>query len=107
MRLYRRGQVFPRLNTPHPLHLGRLRTGKRRRPRMLTAQVALVSELPAITHSDLTRVAAALQKQVARDFGPIWSVHATVDAFVTLDDVPLGYWPIIIEQNIHQAGAAG
>lgn len=65
----------------------------------LIRQVALVpddnigGQLPL---SDLAKVAAALQKQVARDFVPIWDVKATVDAFPTLDDVPLGYWPIII-----------
>lgn len=46
--------------------------------------------------SDITRVAAALQKQATRDFGPIWGVTATVDGFASLDDVPLGYWPIIV-----------
>ena len=49
-----------------------------------------------LSSSDVTRVAAALQKQVARDFGPQWDVKATVDAFATLDDVPLGYWPILV-----------
>jgi hypothetical protein len=68
---------------------------------MLSAQVALVpgSEL-LITASNLTRVAAALQKQVIRDFGPIWEVDGTVDAFERFADVPLGYWPIIlVDQN--------
>ena len=49
-----------------------------------------------LSSSDITRVAAALQKQVARDFGPVWDVKATVDAFAKLDDVPLGYWPILV-----------
>ena len=49
-----------------------------------------------LSSSDITRVAAALQKQVARDFGPLWDVKATVDAFASLDDVPLGYWPILV-----------
>ena len=52
-----------------------------------------------LSSSDVTRVAAALQKQVARDFGPVWDVKATVDAFATLDDVPLGYWPILVGQE--------
>src|SRR6266850_3187673 len=30
----------------------------------------------------------------------MWDVQATVDAFHTLEDVPLGYWPIIIETEI-------
>jgi hypothetical protein len=46
--------------------------------------------------SDITRVGAALQKQATRDFGPVWGVTATVDGFASLDDVPLGYWPIIV-----------
>src|SRR5262249_21691191 len=58
-------------------------------------QVALVSEVE-IDFSDLTRAAAALQKQVARDLKPIWDIEATVDAFHKLEDVPLGYWPVII-----------
>jgi hypothetical protein len=63
-------------------------------------QVALVSEVQDISFSDLTRTSAALQKQAIRDLGPMWDVQATVDAFHTLEDVPLGYWPIIIETDI-------
>jgi hypothetical protein len=50
----------------------------------------------ALPLSQLSKAAAALQKQVVRDFGPIWEVQATVDAFSSLEDVPLGYWPILI-----------
>src|SRR5262249_28664085 len=39
------------------------------------------------------------------DFAPIWEVSATVDGFPTLEDVPLGYWPVIIVQDVQ--GAAG
>src|SRR5215212_12082995 len=74
---------------------------------MLPTHVALVSEIRAISVSELTRVAAALQKQVARDFGPIWDVQATVSAFVRLQDVPIGYWPIVVRQDIRVPGAAG
>ncbi len=76
---------------------------------MLPIHVALVSELPLhqISPAQLTQAAAALQKQVTRDFGPIWGIHATVNAFVNLDQVPIDYWPIVIETNIHQPGAAG
>src|SRR6266566_458761 len=68
---------------------------------MLPMQVALVPENQhvGLTASNLTRVAAALQKQVTRDFSPIWEVDATVDAFASLEDVPLGYWPIIISKD--------
>jgi len=73
----------------------------------LLRQVALVSEVDDITPSKLTRVAAALQKQVARDFAPIWEVQATVDAFAVLEDVPIGYWPMIVRDDIGVPGAAG
>jgi hypothetical protein len=74
----------------------------------LLRQVALVpddniaGQLPV---SDLTKVAAALQKQVSRDFAPIWEVSATVNAFANLDDVPLGYWPILVGDE--QQGGGG
>lgn len=74
---------------------------------MLLRQVALVPERVNMPTGELTQVAAALQKQAARDFGPIWSVHATVDAFERLDDVPVGYWPIIVAGDINAPGASG
>ncbi len=74
---------------------------------MLTRHVALVAEISAITSSELSRVSAAIQKQVTRDFGAIWEVQATVDSFPKLEDVPLGYWPVLIETDIGQAGALG
>jgi hypothetical protein len=74
---------------------------------MLTEHLALVSEVEGHDPSDVARVGAALQRQVARDFGPIWSVEATVDALPRLEDVPIGYWPMIIRDDIRQPGAAG
>jgi hypothetical protein len=74
---------------------------------MLLRQVALVSDTASISPSELSTVAAALQKQATRDLGPVWNVAATVDAFGRLEDVPLGYWPIIVRDDIHTPGAAG
>jgi hypothetical protein len=71
----------------------------------LPIHLALVSEGVNITPSDMTTVASALSKQVDRDFKPFWRVDATVDAFVSLDDVPTDYWPIIVMKNVQ--GAAG
>jgi hypothetical protein len=65
----------------------------------LLRQVGLVSE-SQIDPGDLTGVSAALQKQVTRDLVQFWDVKATVDAFPQLEDVPTGYWPIIIKDNI-------
>lgn len=73
----------------------------------LNAHVALVPDSPSITLAKVSPVAAAIQKQVTRDFGPIWQVHATVDAFDKLEAVPVDYWPIIIRDDIKEPGAAG
>jgi hypothetical protein len=69
--------------------------------------VALVAESKLVSTGDLMRVAAALQKQASRDLAPSWNTSATVDAFDKLEDVPIGYWPIIIKDNIDTPGAAG
>jgi len=74
---------------------------------VLTAHVALVSESPSVSFADLTQVAAAMQKQVTRDFGPLWQVNATVDAFDRLESVPIDYWPVILMDDIQEPGAAG
>ncbi len=69
--------------------------------------VALVSESSAVTFQDVSQAAAAISKQAARDFGPLWGVNATVDAFPALENVPTDYWPVMIRDDINQPGAAG
>jgi hypothetical protein len=73
----------------------------------LTANVALVSDTPFVDSSQVSVAAAALNKQVTRDFGPLWDVDATVSGFDKLEDVPVDYWPVIIRDDINQPGAAG
>jgi predicted chitinase len=73
----------------------------------LIRQIALVSQSNLIPRADVSKVAAAIQKQATRDLAPIWSVSATVDAFDALDDVPIGYWPLVVMDNINTPGAAG
>ncbi|MFT3926612.1 MAG: hypothetical protein QM778_28970 [Myxococcales bacterium] len=65
---------------------------------MNTQHIALVPEADGVDLSDLARVSAAIQKQVVRDLAPLWSLSATVDPFPRLDDVPVGYWPVLITQ---------
>src|SRR5438105_3406730 len=75
---------------------------------MLTRHLALVWETDRPeSHRHLTRVGAALQKQVTRDFAPIWNASATVNAFLRLDDVPIDYWPIIVMDDIGDPSAEG
>ena len=61
------------------------------------AHLALVSESAAVGLPEVTRVSAALQKQVTRDLGQFWDMQGTVDAFASLEDVPPGYWPVIVK----------
>jgi hypothetical protein len=55
---------------------------------MLNRNLALVGDTEKITSSQLTKVAAALQKQATRDFGHIWEIEANVSGFAKLEDVP-------------------
>jgi hypothetical protein len=74
---------------------------------MLPIHIALVTEQSQLALDQVTAVAAALQKQVLRDFGPLWGLQADVSAFATLEDVPLDYWPVIIMDDIGSDDAAG
>lgn len=69
----------------------------------LPIHIALVPYDVQIPAQEVTKVAAALSKQVERDFGPIWNRFATVDAFVRLEDVPIDYWPVIVMKNVQSA----
>jgi hypothetical protein len=52
-------------------------------------------------------VAAAVQRQIVRDFSPAWGVSATVEPFARLDQVPTGYWPIVLRDDAPSPGALG
>jgi hypothetical protein len=66
----------------------------------MLSQVALVSQTKQVALEELTTASAAVSKQVTRDFAPIWNIEASVDAFGSLDQVPLGYYPVIIRDDI-------
>jgi hypothetical protein len=63
---------------------------------MLVSQIALVSRSAKVSNHDVQEVAAALQIQVARDWSPLWHSRALVAPFGRLEDVPAGYWPVLI-----------
>lgn len=62
----------------------------------LTEHVALVSLTRDVPTRSLMQVAAAVQKQVTRDFTPLWGIAATVDAFEDLASVPSDYHPVAL-----------
>jgi hypothetical protein len=74
---------------------------------VLLRQIALVSESSQIPKADVQTVSSALQKQASRDLAPIWDISATVDSFDKLEDVPIGYWPIIVMDDINDPNALG
>lgn len=74
---------------------------------MLPIHVAILSETNSVSISEVAKVAAAMDKQVIRDFGPLWGINATVTFAEKLEDVPLDVWPVIIRDDIDADGAAG
>jgi hypothetical protein len=74
---------------------------------MLTQQIALVRQSAQIEEKTFLAVSAALQKQLTRDFTPIWSVQATISPFMHPEEVPSGYWPVHIMDAIPAPGAEG
>lgn len=74
---------------------------------MFIHQIALVCQSKKIKMAELTKASAALQKQATKDLSPIWEVKATVDVFENIKDIPLGYWPVIIMDQIDDPDAAG
>lgn len=67
---------------------------------MRAPQVGLTLESPRIVDAgELARVAAAIQRQVTRDFAPAWDLHATVDIFPSLESVPASYWPVVLTRR--------
>ena len=67
----------------------------------MTQQIALVSKTTEIGPRELTRVAAALNTQLARDFGPAWNLDAAV---TTARRVPPTAWPLIVTDDAPAAG---
>jgi hypothetical protein len=72
---------------------------------MLSQHIALLSTISNVSPGELAQVGAAIQRQVLRDLAPIWQITASVDHFPTIQDVPLGYWPILIVDEAPQPGS--
>jgi len=67
---------------------------------MLPRHVALVAQNSTIEMSELSAVAAALQKQVTRDFAPLWGIEADVSVFANPADVPDDYSRVFVRDDI-------
>jgi hypothetical protein len=62
----------------------------------LTDHVAIVSMTSDIPMRSVLQAAAAVQKQITRDFTPYWGLRATVDVFDDLESVPSDYHPVVL-----------
>jgi hypothetical protein len=62
----------------------------------LTDHIALVSLTREISTRSLLQAGAAVQKQLTRDFMPIWGFRATLDTFEDLSSVPSDYHPVVV-----------
>jgi hypothetical protein len=71
-----------------------------RKRNMITRHIAVINQSKNLTPAELAQASAAVQKQVTVDFGPIWEVSATVDAFPDLESMPQGYWPVVVQDDI-------
>jgi hypothetical protein len=58
--------------------------------------IAIVSLTRQVSMRSLLQATAAVQKQITRDFTPLWHVAATVDAFTDLLSVPNDYCPVVL-----------
>jgi hypothetical protein len=74
---------------------------------MTPRRIGLASRVNSVSLAELTRVAAALNVQISRDFQPIWQIAATVSALADPDVVPPGVWPIFVVDDTGFDGATG
>ena len=68
--------------------------------------VALTALTDRIQADELAAVAAALQTQIVRDFGPEWETGAVIGAF-PFEAIPAGYIPLIVQDTLEGAGVNG
>jgi len=69
--------------------------------------VSVINASSVVTDDECRTLVAALQKQVSRDFAPVWGIDATL-AFVPTGGAPAsGTWWLSILDNTDRAGVLG
>jgi hypothetical protein len=68
----------------------------------LPQNIAIVSLTSDVSMRSLLQATAAVQKQVTRDFAPIWGATGNVDAFVDFHDVPSDYLPVALFRDVRE-----
>ena len=66
----------------------------------LPFQVGIASRSAAVSLAEVSKVTAALNLQISRDFAPIWGVSAVVVPLANPDAIDPGCWPIFVDDDI-------
>ena len=74
---------------------------------MSLIHLALVVESNRVSRREIKEVAAAVQRQLSRDFIPIWGREATIDPFVALEDVEVRMVALEGDELLEGAQVAG
>ncbi len=69
-------------------------------------KIAVTNESSAMTDTQIAPIVAALQKQVSRDFAPLWGIDAQVQLYAK-GAQPLDAWWLACFDTSDQAGALG
>ncbi len=68
-------------------------------------KIALFSEVDNLGIPRLRKAVAAFQKQITRDFKPVWDLDAEIIACKSAANVPKGAWPVAVRKNTGVPGA--
>jgi len=74
---------------------------------MIPKRIGLASRSRTVSLADLTRVTAAINLQVQRDFQPIWNINASIVALPDPESIEPGIWPVFIVDDVGFGGALG
>jgi hypothetical protein len=73
----------------------------------LPIKIAVTNKSTLVSDYDLRQAVIAIQKQVSRDFYPVWSINATITWFAPTAVIPPNYWQVVLFDTADVAGALG
>jgi hypothetical protein len=76
-------------------------------PVMADVKIAVINVSTIIKDQDVPPVVAALQKQVTRDFAPVWGCPADLRLVPRGQSAAANEWQLVIADDADQAGALG
>src|SRR5581483_8564826 len=75
----------------------------------IPTRIGFVTESASLSQDQLRQIVHdALQPQVSNDFRQAWEHHdVPLEVYAARTYVPVGVWPIIVQDTLDQPGAAG